>query len=132
MSAAPATGEVLRGTAVTGRRRLLRAEVLRITSRRFIRLLLTLGFAIVMAVGIGVFFTHARPTAQSLAQAQQPAPDLPGQPATLPDAVEVAQQMRPAHLPVLGIDERVAGVAIGGHHRRALLADEVQDHVPCP
>jgi hypothetical protein len=66
------------------------------------------------------------------AQPQQPAPDLTGQPTALPDSVEVAQQMSPAHLPVRGVDERIAGVVIRGHHRGALLAAEVQDHIPRP
>ncbi len=58
------------GDAVTERPRLLRAEILRLRSRRFVALLLAIGFAIVLVVSIAQFFIHARPSSADLAQAQ--------------------------------------------------------------
>jgi len=65
-------------------------------------------------------------------QPQQAAPDLPSHALALADSVEVAQQVRPAHLAPLGIDECVARVPICRDHRCALRADEIQDHIPGP
>ena len=64
------TGELMRGEAVTQRGSLLRAEVLRLRSRRFVRFLLLLGFVGVLAVGIGEFTSHERPDAAAVASAK--------------------------------------------------------------
>jgi ABC-2 type transport system permease protein len=61
---------VLRGEAVTRPASLLRAEILRIRSRRFVRILLALAFALVVAVSVGQFFNHARPSAADVAAAK--------------------------------------------------------------
>lgn len=63
-------GTVLRGEAVTGRPSLLRAEILRIRSRRFVRVLLALAFVLVVAVSVGQFFNHARTSAADIAAAK--------------------------------------------------------------
>jgi ABC-2 type transport system permease protein len=65
-----ALGEVLQGESVTRPASLLRAEILRIRSRRFVRILVALAFAIVLAVSIGQFFNHARPSAAGVAAAK--------------------------------------------------------------
>jgi len=52
---------------------LLRAEILRLRSRRFIRLLLLLGLAGIIAVGIAELVSHARPDASSVAAAKSEA-----------------------------------------------------------
>ena len=65
------TGELMRGEAVTQRGSLLRAEVLRLRSRRFVRFLLVLGFAGVAAVGIGEFTSHERPDAAAISAAKE-------------------------------------------------------------
>ena len=65
------TGELMRGEAVTERGSLLRAEVLRLRSRRFVRFLLVLGFAGVAAVGIGEFTSHERPDAAAISAAKE-------------------------------------------------------------
>ena len=65
-------------------------------------------------------------------QPEQFAPDLPGQALPLPDPIEVAQQMRPANLPALGVDERIASIPVRRDRCGALVADEVQDHIPRP
>ncbi len=62
--------EVMRGEAVTGRGSLLRAEILRLRSRRFVRLLLLLGLVGIIAVGVGEFVSHARPDAEAVALAK--------------------------------------------------------------
>ena len=67
------------------------------------------------------------PTEHDQAQPEQLAPDLPGQALPLSDPIEVAQQVSPADLPALAVDERIAGIAVRRDHRGALLADEVQD-----
>jgi hypothetical protein len=52
---------------------LLRAEILRLRSRRFIRLLLLLGLVGIIAVGIAEFVSHARPDTSSVAAAKSEA-----------------------------------------------------------
>ena len=64
------TGELMRGQAVTRKGSLLRAEVLRLRSRRFVRLLLMLGLAGIIAVGVGELLSHERPDAQAVAAAR--------------------------------------------------------------
>lgn len=72
------------------------------------------------------------PAEHDQTQPEQPAPDTPGRTLTLPDPIEVAQQMNPADLPALVVDERIAGIPVRRDHCGALLADEVQDHVARP
>ena len=94
------TGELMRGEAVTRRGSLLRAEVLRLRSRRFVRFLLLLGFAGVVAVGIGEFTSHERPDAASVAAAKAQAAlqtqscidSVKNDPSTDPNATRVAMR----------------------------------------
>ena len=53
------TGEVMRGQAVTRKGSLTRAEVVRLRSRRLVRLLLLLGLVGIIAIGVGEFVSHA-------------------------------------------------------------------------
>ena len=61
---------VLRGAAVTLSGSLLRAEILRIRSRRMVRVLLVLAFAVVVAVSLGQFVNHSRTSAADIAAAK--------------------------------------------------------------
>jgi len=61
---------VLRGEAVTLRPSLVRAEIVRLRSRRFVRGLLALAFVLVLAVSVGQFFNHALPSASDVAAAK--------------------------------------------------------------
>ena len=67
------TGErtILRGAAVTRAPSLLRSEVLRIRSRRFVRLLVALGFVILLVAGAIAFFASARTTPEQTAAAER-------------------------------------------------------------
>jgi len=70
---------VMTGTAVTRRPSLLRAEVLRIRSRRLVRLLLVLGYLVVVLVFAGTLLNTGRPSAGQLAAAQAQADQVVAQ-----------------------------------------------------
>lgn len=65
-------------------------------------------------------------------QAQQPMADPPGLALKLGDAVEVAQQMRPADLVAFGHDVGVSRIAIAHDRGRAVGPDDVLVDVARP
>lgn len=71
--------EVLTGTAVTRRPSLLRAEMLRIRSRRLVRLLLALGYALVVVAFVLTLFNSGNPSAADRSAAQTQADQLAAQ-----------------------------------------------------
>lgn len=71
--------EVLTGTAVTGSPSLLRAEVLRIRSRRLVRLLLALGYAVIVVAFVITAVNTGNPSAAELSAAQTQADQLAAQ-----------------------------------------------------
>lgn len=60
----------LRGLAATGRPSLARAELLRIRSRRFVRLLVALGFVVMLGAVIIAFVNSAKPSPEAEAAAR--------------------------------------------------------------
>jgi hypothetical protein len=71
--------EVLTGTAVTRSPSLLRAEVLRIRSRRLVRLLLALGYAVIVVAFVITAFNTGNPSAAERSAAQTQADQLAAQ-----------------------------------------------------
>lgn len=71
--------EVMTGTAVTRSPSLLRAEVLRIRSRRLVRLLLALGYAVIVVAFVITVFNTGNPSAAERSAAQTQADRLAAQ-----------------------------------------------------